>query len=137
MNDCILFTGCLGGTGYGVRRIQGKNYFAHRVAYAEANGLDYRTMGGVVLHSCDTPSCVNPAHLSLGTHATNAADRDSKGRQSKGVHRPAAKLTPEIVAECRRRYKARCPINSSVALAREFGVAQAVMHRAISGGSWQ
>jgi hypothetical protein len=32
------------------------------------------------LHACDNPLCVSPAHLSVGSAADNAADRDRKGR---------------------------------------------------------
>lgn len=57
-----------------------------------------------VLHRCDNPSCVNPAHLFLGTQADNIHDMDLKGRRAK--HNPAdqrgaknhqAKLTDEVV----------------------------------------
>ncbi|WP_394118326.1 HNH endonuclease signature motif containing protein [Xanthobacter lutulentifluminis] len=36
-----------------------------------------------VLHRCNTPSCVNPDHLYLGTNLDNAADRIAAGTQAR------------------------------------------------------
>lgn len=51
---------------------------AHRVAYF----LAHRRWPGdlYVLHSCDNPPCVQPAHLRLGTAADNAADMINRSR---------------------------------------------------------
>lgn len=54
----------------------------HRVAFV----LHHRDLaaGELVLHSCDTPLCWNPLHLSAGTHQDNSDDMRSKGRQARG-----------------------------------------------------
>lgn len=73
---------------------------AHVVSWELAH--DPVPAGLCVLHRCDNKLCVNPAHLFLGTKADNAADRDRKGRQSKGSQRWNAKITPTDVLAIRR-----------------------------------
>lgn len=55
---------------------------AHRFSYGLAHG-EYDPKW-CVLHECDTPACVRPIHLFLGTRGDNNKDRDSKGRYKKG-----------------------------------------------------
>ena len=55
---------------------------AHRLAYyAFRSDFDPKLC---VLHTCDTPSCVNPNHLFLGTRNDNARDMVIKRRQTTG-----------------------------------------------------
>ena len=49
--------------------------------------------GMVVRHKCDNPTCINPAHLELGTIQDNNYDKILRGRQNKGDHR----LSKEII----------------------------------------
>jgi HNH endonuclease len=62
--------------GYGVISHGRRDYLAHRVAA----GMMERVGEGVVRHNCDNPPCVNPAHLTVGTHADNVADTKAKKR---------------------------------------------------------
>lgn len=62
--------------GYGRFRYHGFKKQAHHVAFFFANGRWPKYL----LHACDNPSCVNPSHLSEGTHAENIQQAADKGR---------------------------------------------------------
>jgi hypothetical protein len=64
--------------GYGSLRADGRTRRAHREAYMAYMGPI--PDGAHVLHKCDTPACVNPDHLFLGTQRDNLRDCVVKGR---------------------------------------------------------
>lgn len=98
-SGCRLWTGAPGAGGYGVATWDGQNWKAHRFSWTVHNGTIPDGLN--VLHSCDTPPCINPAHLFLGTQQDNIADMVAKDRQ-RGIQRfgadsPVAVLTEHSV----------------------------------------
>ena len=97
---------------------------AHRIAYELMRGPIPSRM--LVLHKCDTPSCVNPSHLFLGTVDDNNKDRARKNRS----HRPC-KLTLEQCRQIQALYFAGDMSQSEIAL--QFGVQQTHISRIVRG----
>ena len=135
-DGCWLWLGARQGMGYGVVRIGGRNVLAHRHALA-LHGVGIPP-GAIVRHHCDTPACVRPDHLEVGTHKQNTADMVSRGRarhgSANGSKHPFAKMTEAQVAACRTLMA--CGVKAS-ALARLFGVSQTKMSHIKLGKSWR
>lgn len=78
-NECWRWTGHVARNGYGRIQSRGRTLEVHRVMWEVANRLPIP--GGLfVLHHCDNPPCVNPAHLYAGTAMDNYRDMRERGR---------------------------------------------------------
>lgn len=78
-DECWLWNGAVTGVGYGAIFYEGRIQGAHRVAWQIANGKSIPE-SLMILHKCDNPPCVNPNHLTIGSHADNMEDARVKGR---------------------------------------------------------
>lgn len=133
---CHWWAGAQQPQGYGQIRIDGESPGAHRVAYELYIGPipEHDSSHGMcVCHSCDNPSCVNPAHLYLGTNKDNMDDRDRKGRQQKGERHYLAKLTVKNVLEIRKMAGSQ----TLSYIANIFGVGQTAISYVISRKTWK
>lgn len=126
---CWLWTGYRGK--YGTVSVGNRSVSAHRRAYGLAKGPI--PPGMYVLHRCDLPGCVNPAHLFLGTAADNSRDMVRKGRSTFGERHHGAKLTEAEVQLIRNEPRTR---GSGRRLAQRFGVTPTTISAIRNGESW-
>ena len=142
-NECWNWLGYKNAQGYGRTEINNKSYYAHRVIFNLVNpGLinlnapkdtdEY----GFIMHSCDNPSCCNPKHLSIGTHADNMADKVAKGRQKlfPSDTGPRCKLSMDQARQARELRKTGSRV---VDLAKQFGISLASMKSLLNGQSYK
>jgi hypothetical protein len=105
--ECWVWTASTGRFGYGqfmtVEDGMRRNNKAHRFAWELTNGPI--PAGKLVLHSCDNPACVKPAHLFLGSQDDNMRDMREKGRsvhwKRSGTRHRQFRLTEDEVREIR------------------------------------
>jgi hypothetical protein len=140
-DGCWLWTGAVSGRNkYGYIGVGGgkRNGIkrAHRVAYELEVGPI--PPGMLVCHKCDTPRCVRPDHLFLGTPADNTADMVRKGRAArdtapKGEKSPHAKITEAVAIEIRRAFGSA---NAAV-IAKRYGVGRGTVWGIWCRRSWR
>lgn len=118
--------------GYGQLSYFGRHTVAHRIAWERAFG-DI-TSGKWVLHKCDNPACVNPAHLFLGDAKANTGDMIAKRRHVHGADHWFAKLDDAKVEQIKRRVAAG---EMQSTLADEYGIARSIVCEIIAGRAWR
>lgn len=83
-NGCWEWTASKNNMGYGMFSCRALGYhdkkLAHRLSYTASKG-DIPD-GLHIMHACDNPACVNPAHLSAGTRSDNMRDCANKFRHT-------------------------------------------------------
>jgi hypothetical protein len=102
MSDCVKTTYYRNKDGYGQATYKGKQVLHHRLTYCLTNNITLEDIKGlVVMHTCDTPACINPAHLKLGTQQENLLDMKNKDRLHKGSAHTNVKLTEDVIISIR------------------------------------
>ncbi len=102
-DGCWMWSGATSTRGYGrfAVSVQDKSAEAHRMSWMLTHGSV--PPGQCVLHRCDTPPCVRPDHLFIGTKRDNAIDRQQKGRSASqiGFNNANAKVSESDVIDIR------------------------------------
>lgn len=142
-NGCMEWLGWKNKFGYGKFSVGSKYIFAHRYSYEYYIGAITDDM--CVCHTCDNPSCVNPAHLWLGTNTDNRQDMVNKNRQpykkgvapkidNKGSKHVFAKLNENKVRDIKVRLSQGV---KGTVLAREYNVVYQTIYEIKNGKNWK
>lgn len=141
-SECWMWTGVIYSTGYGMMYFRGGRYSPHRIACEIKHGPI--PQGMFACHKCDTPACVNPDHLFVGTPTDNVHDAMAKGRTrsgmavhpdlaAKGERVGGAKLKEGDVLVIRREIAAGKPLRE---IAAHYGVTRENISCIKRGDTW-
>lgn len=130
-DGCWEWQGGTNSDGYGSHSVCGVNWKAHRYAWHITNGPIKD--GLYVCHMCDNRTCVNPAHMFLGTVYDNISDMDQKGRRAVGTQNGKAKMTEAIVHRVR---ELRSLGYSFTEIAAQVGMSKGAVQHVVSGATW-
>lgn len=137
-DGCWVWQRTANNHGYGTLTINGRQHYAHRLAYEL--GFGPIPEGTHLLHRCDNPRCINPAHLRPGSQSDNMADAVEKGRlippivRMIGVRNGAAKLNDQKVVEIRALLGQKVRQRE---IASRFQVSQTLISRIALGRLWR
>jgi hypothetical protein len=139
MSGCWLWIAGRNACGYGciahAKRVWGlSESLAHRISWLVHRGPIPARLR--VLHRCDNPPCVNPAHLFLGTQQDNISDMVAKRRHRSskpGERNGRARLTTERVNAIRAAHAAG---RLQIHLAAEYGVGVSTINRVVRRLNW-
>lgn len=132
--DCWIWTASKNYDGYGTFRTGNSIVKAHRFAFEQANAtkIEHKKL---ILHKCDTPSCVNPNHLFMGTQSDNMQDMATKNRgvfpNQIGSAHSRAKLNDSDVVQI------LSEKSSHINLAKKYGVSRSTISMIKSGKNWK
>ncbi len=132
-NGCLIANCSLDAHGYPSLSIGGKNYSLHR-AVIEVTSGKVPDRNEVVRHTCDTPRCINPAHLILGSVQDNSNDMVERGRSPRGEKSAHSRLTEADVKEIVHLYLKGANYKS---LAERFGVHRMTINDIFRRRTWR
>ena len=133
--NCIISPYGTDKDGYAKIKVDGTNCRHHRVVYAAFHGVTLADLAGsIIMHRCDTPACVNPEHLLVGTCQDNTSDMFAKGRQNKaqGAAHGLAKLTKEQALAIKQSFG-----KTDKQVAALYGVSKQTVSRIKTGKNWR
>jgi len=141
-NGCWIWKGELSESGYGRVKRLGEHLSCHRLTFGWMFGAPPKHL--LVCHHCDTPACVRPDHLFLGTVQDNVDDCIKKNRRRyhqgekiwmMGERNCKAKLTDSLVRMIRAKdfenYSAK------IFMSRELGISDKSLNNVIARRTWK
>jgi hypothetical protein len=130
-NECWIWRGGRSATdGYGRFRVGKKKYGSHRISFFLKHG---RFPNGLAMHSCDTPLCCNPNHISDGNYSQNIKDAYARGR----IVPKRGELNGNHILTIDQVVKIKNAVGSQRKIAREFGVCQRTVCAIKNGYVWK